>query len=154
MSVEDRLQELGITLPEPPAAAANYVPYVIFGNLVTVAGQVPFAEDGSLIQGKVGVDVTPDEANQAARICGLQIIAQLKAACDGNLDRVRRIIRIGGFVNCIDGFPDQPEIINGASDLLVEVFGDKGRHSRAAVGCNSLPRNVPVEVEAMAEIEI
>ena len=103
MLIEDRLEELGITLPEPPAAVASYVPFVISGNLVSVAGQVPFNVDGSFIVGKVGVDVTVEEANRAARICGLQIIAQLKAACDGNLDRVRRIIRLGGFVNCQDG---------------------------------------------------
>lgn len=153
MSIEDRLNELGITLPAPSGPVANYLPFVVTGKLVVISGQVPMAEDGSmLLTGKVGVEVTPEQANAAARVCGLQIIAHLKAACGGDLDRVRRIVQLGGFVNCVEGFAGQPEVINGASDLMVEVFGDNGKHARAAVGVNALPRNVPVEVDALAEI--
>ena len=152
MTIEDRLNELGVTLPEPTAPVANYVPFVVTGNLVTVSGQVPMQDGAIMLTGKVGDDVTLEQAVDAARVCGLQIIAQLKAACDGDLNRVKRIVRLGGFVNCIDGFGDQPEVINGASDLMVAVFGDAGNHSRAAVGVNALPRNVPVEIDAIAEI--
>jgi enamine deaminase RidA (YjgF/YER057c/UK114 family) len=153
MSIEDRLNELGITLPAPNWPVANYVPFVVTGKLVVISGQVPMSpEGGMLLTGKVGADVTPEEATAAARVCGLQIITHLKAACDGDLNRVTRIVRLGGFVNCVDGFAGQPEIINGASDLMVEVFGENGKHARAAVGVNALPRNVPVEVDALVEI--
>ncbi len=151
-SIEDRLVELGITLPEPTAPVANYVPFVVTGNLVSISGQVPMKDGAIMLTGKVGAEVSLEEATEAARVCAIQIIAQLKAACGGDLGRVKRIVRLGGFVNCVDGFGEQPEVINGASDLMVEVFGDIGRHSRAAVGVNALPRNVPVEVDALAEI--
>ena len=153
MSVEERLEELGIELPEPPPALANYVPYVITGNLVSVSGQVALAGGHPRWVGKVGDKVTLEEAVEAARTCAIQIIAQLKAACEGDLERVRRIVRLGGFVNCIEGYTNQPLIINGASDLMVDVFGDKGRHSRAAVGTSSLPLDAPVEIDCLAEIE-
>ena len=152
MSVKERLQELGITLPEPQAALANYVPYVITGNLVSVSGQVAMAEGHPRWVGKVGESVTLEEAIEAARVCAIQIIAQLNAACEGDLERLQRIVRLGGFVNCIEGYTNQPLILNGASDLMVEVFGERGRHSRAAVGTNSLPLNVPVEIDCLAEI--
>lgn len=151
-NIEDRLSELGITLPEPTAPVANYVPFVITGNLVSISGQVPMKDGAIMLTGKVGAEVSLEEATAAARVCAIQIIAQLKAACGGDLGRVKRIVRLGGFVNCIEGFGDQPEVINGASDLMVEVFGDAGKHSRAAVGVNALPRNVPVEVDALVEI--
>jgi enamine deaminase RidA (YjgF/YER057c/UK114 family) len=153
MSIEERLQELGITLPEPNTPLANYVPFVVAGNLVSVSGQVAMEDGAAKWIGKVGEGVTLDEAIAAARACAVQIIAQLNAACEGDLERVRRIIRLGGFVNCVDGYTNQPLILNGASDLMVEVFGDKGRHSRAAVGTSSLPLNVPVEIDALAEID-
>ncbi len=152
MNIEARLEELGITLPEPQPALANYVPYVITGNLVSVSGQVAMADGNPRWVGKVGDKVSIEEAIEAARACAIQIIAQLNAACEGDLERVTRIVRLGGFVNCIEGYENQPKIINGASDLMVEVFGDKGRHSRAAVGTNSLPLNAPVEIDCLAEI--
>ncbi|MCH8202476.1 MAG: RidA family protein [Proteobacteria bacterium] len=152
MGVEERLQELGIELPEPQAALANYLPFVITGNLVSVSGQVAMADGHPRWVGKVGDKVSLEEAVEAARVCAIQIIAHLQAACEGDLERLRRIVRLGGFVNCIEGYTNQPKIINGASDLMVEVFGDRGRHSRAAVGTSSLPLNVPVEIDCLAEI--
>ena len=152
MGVEERLKELGIELPEPQAALANYLPWVITGNLVSVSGQVAMAGGNPRWVGKVGDKVSLEEAVEAARACAIQIIAHLQAACEGDLERLRRIVRLGGFVNCIEGYTNQPKIINGASDLMVEVFGDRGRHSRAAVGTSSLPLNVPVEIDCLAEI--
>ncbi|GER07769.1 hypothetical protein JCM17843_20790 [Kordiimonadales bacterium JCM 17843] len=138
MTIEKRLLELGIDLPTPAKAVANYVPFVVSGNLVSISGQLPMTNDGPK-KGKVGVDLDVEEAEQAARLCAINIIAQLKAACGGDLERVKRIVKLGGFVNCTDGFDQQPQIVNGASNLMVEVFGDKGRHSRSAVGVNALP---------------
>ncbi len=152
MSVEDTLKKLGIEIPMPVAPVANYVPFAISGNLVSVSGQIPMKDGKLAFEGKVGDTISIEEAQAAARLCGLNIIAQLKAACDGNLDRVVRIVKLGGFVNCQDGFGGQPQIINAASDLMVDVFGDKGRHSRSAVGVNALPLNVPVEIDALVEI--
>ena len=151
MSVEDRLIELGITLPEPAAPVANYVPYVISGSLVSISGQISLGPDG-LITGKVGADLDEQAAAQAARLCAINIIAQLKAAAGGDLGRVTRIVKLGAFVNCVDGFDKQPQVVNGASDLMVAVFGDAGRHSRAAVGTNALPLNAAVEIDALAEL--
>jgi enamine deaminase RidA (YjgF/YER057c/UK114 family) len=150
--IDARLAELGLTIPAAPAPAANYVPYVVSGNMVHVAGQVPFVDGKIAATGKVGKDLDVAEAAKIARICAVNIIAQVKAACGGDLDRVVRCIEVGGFVNCTDGFGNQPEVVNGASDLMVEVFGDAGRHARFAVGTNALPRNVPVEVKAVFEI--
>jgi enamine deaminase RidA (YjgF/YER057c/UK114 family) len=150
--IEARLNELGIELPEAPSAAANYVPYVVTGNLVFVAGQVPFVDGELKYVGQVGKDIELEEAQAAARVCGLNIIAQVKAACDGDLDRVVRCVKLGGFVNSSDGFDRQPWVINGASDLIAEVFGDKGRHARFAVGSNALPLGVSVEIDAVFEI--
>jgi enamine deaminase RidA (YjgF/YER057c/UK114 family) len=153
MSIEKRLQELGLTLPPAAAPLANYVPFVREGSLVFVSGQVPRGEDGQLrYVGKVGAGLTVEDGYAAARLCALHCMAQLKAAA-GSLDKVRRIVRVGGFVNCTEGFAQQPQVVNGASDLLVEVFGDKGRHARAAVGSNALPGNVAVEVELVAALE-
>ena len=152
MSVEARLKELGIDLPQPVAPVANYVPFVVSGSIVSISGQIPMGKEGLAFQGKTGADVSIDDACAAARLCGLNLIAQMKAACDGDLERVVRVVKLGGFVNCVDGFGDQPKVINAASDLMVEVFGDKGRHSRSAVGTNALPLNVPVEIDALVEI--
>ncbi len=151
MSVEQRLSDLGITLPEPARAVANYVPWVISGKLVSISGQLPTTKDGP-IKGKVGKDLSVEEAAQAARHCAINIIAQVKDACGGDLSRVRRFVKLGGFVNCVDDFTQQPQVINGASDLIADVFGEAGRHSRAAVGVNSLPLGVPVEIDALVEI--
>ncbi|MBT3701746.1 MAG: RidA family protein, partial [Alphaproteobacteria bacterium] len=129
-----------------------YVPYVISGNLVYVSGQVPVVDGEVKFKGKVGDDVDVATAAQAARACALNIIAQVKAACDGDLDRVNRCIRLGGFINATADFTEQPQVINGASDLLVEIFGDAGRHARFAVGAGSLPLGVAVEIDAIFEI--
>ena len=150
--IEERLKKLNIILPPAPAPAANYVPYVITNKLIFISGQIPLI-DGEMIQGKVGEDTEVEIAVKAARACGLAIIAQLKEATNSRLDSISRIVKLGGFVNCVDTFTQQPEIINGASDLMVEVFGEKGKHSRFAVGTNSLPRGVVVEIEAVAEIQ-
>ena len=151
--VDARLAELGIEVPEAAAAVANYVGYVRSGNLVFVSGQVPLVDGAFKFQGKVGAEFSVEEGQEAARICAINIIAQLKAACGGDLDRVRRIVKLGGFVNSTPEFADQPKVINGASDLMVAVFGDAGRHSRAAVSAGALPLGVAVEVDAVAEIE-
>ncbi|MFT4011963.1 MAG: RidA family protein [Paracoccus sp. (in: a-proteobacteria)] len=146
MSIETRLSELGITLPDAPAPAANYVPYVISGNMLFISGQI------SAAKGKLGADLTVEAGAEAARGCGLSILAQAKAAL-GSLDRVKRVVKLGGFVNSTPDFTDQPEVINGCSNLMAEVFGERGQHARAAVSCPALPRGVAVEVEAILEIE-
>jgi len=151
--IDDRLKELNITLSKPATPVANYVGYVITGNLVFISGQVTFGPDGNLMyQGIVGDTISIEEAQKAARICGLNILAQLKSACDGDLDRVVRCVKLGGFVNAVRGFENHPAVINGTSDLMVEVFGDKGKHARFAMGAGSLPVNVSVEVDAVFEI--
>ena len=152
MSVDKRLAELGIEVPTPVAPVANYVPFVKTGNLVSISGQIPMKDGKLAYEGKVGDDVSIDDARAAARLCALNLISQMKAACDGDLDRVVRVVKLGGFVNCVDGFGGQPQVINAASDLRVDVFGDKGKHSRSAVGTNALPLNVPVEIDALVEI--
>lgn len=150
--IDARLATLGITIPEAASPAANYIPYTVTGNLVFVSGQVPFVDGKIQYQGKVGTDFNTDEAAACARVCALNILAQVKAACDGDLDRVQRCVKLGGFVNCVDGYAEQPKVINGASDLMVEVFEEKGRHARFAVGTNALPLNVAVEIDAVFEI--
>ncbi len=152
-AIDARLQELGIELPEAAAPAANYVPYVVSGNQVFVAGQITIHNGEIQYVGKLGRDYGVEDGEAAARLCALNIIAQVKAACGGDLDRVVRCVRLGGFVNSTSDFIDQPEVINGASNLMVEVFGDKGKHSRAAVSAASLPRGVAVEVDAIFEID-
>ncbi len=151
--IDDRLNELNIVLPQPAAPVANYVGYVITGNLVFISGQVTFGPDGNLMyQGIVGDSISIEEAQKAARLCGINILAQLKVACEGDLDRVVRCVKLGGFVNAVAGFENHPMVINGTSDLMVEVFGDKGKHARFAMGAGSLPVNVSVEVDAVFEI--
>lgn len=151
-TVDARLAELGITLPEAPAPAANYVPFVRTGALLHVSGQVPF-DDGKLgWQGVVGDDLDLDAARAAARACGLGLLAQVRTACDGDLDRVARCVQLQGFVRCTPGFGEQPAVINAASDLMVDVLGDAGRHSRFAVGTNALPFGVAVEIAGVFEL--
>lgn len=151
--IEQRLQELGIDLPVPAKPVANYVGWVRTGNLVFTAGQVTLKDGKIAYQGKVGRDYSTEEGAMAARICAINVIAQLREACEGNLDRVRRIVKVVGFVNGVPEFNEHPKVINGASDLFVEVFGDRGKHARSAVGAGSLPLDVAVEVEVVAEIE-
>ena len=146
-SADDNLNRLGITLPDAPAPAANYVPYVIAGNMVFISGQLPLVDGKLSVTGHVGKDVSTDEAAQQARLCAMNLLAQLKAACEGDLSRVKQVVKLGGFVACTDDFTAQTEVVNGASDLMVEVFGDAGRHARFAVGSNTLPRGTCVEIE-------
>lgn len=153
MDIEARLSELGIVLPEAAAPVANYVPFVRTGNLVSISGQVPFQNGQVAVTGIVGDSVSVEDACTAARLCGLNLIAQMKAACDGDLNRVVRVVKLGGFVNGVNGFGQQPQVINAASDLMVAVFGDKGRHSRSAVGVNGLPLGAAVEIDALVEVE-
>lgn len=151
--IDKRLAELGIVIPAPAAPVANYVGWVRTGNLVFTAGQVPVKDGEFTCRGKVGAEVTVEAAQAAARLCAINIIAQVKAAVDGDLDRVRRVVKLVGFVNGTAEFADHPKVVNGASDLMVEVFGDRGKHARSAVGSGSLPLNVAVEVEAVFEVE-
>jgi len=150
--IERRLAELGIELPQAAAPAANYVPWVITGNQVFIAGQVPFWNGELRHVGRLGGGMALDDGVAAARLCGLNLIAQVKAACGGDLDRVTRCVKLGGFVNSDPAFTDQPKVVNGASDLMVEVFGDAGRHARFAVGAPVLPLGVAVEIDAVFEI--
>ena len=151
MKIEERLQKLGIELPTIPGPAGNYVQYVQTGNLVFLSGAGPRSADGRTPTGKVGADVSVEEAYQHARNIGLIQIAKLKEAL-GDLDRVTRIVKVLGMVNGVPEFGEQPKVINGFSDLMVEVFGDKGRHARSAVGMGSLPFGIPVEIEAVVEV--
>ena len=150
-AIEARLAELGVTLPGAPAPAANYVPYVISANMVYVSGQISMA-DGQLICGKLGADMDTEAGADAARSCAISLLAQLKAACGGNLDRLQRVVKLVGFVNSTPDFTEQPKVINGASDFMVAALGDAGRHARSAVSAASLPLGVAVEIEAIFEI--
>lgn len=149
-TIQARLQEQKIVIPQSPAPAANYVPYMISRNHVFISGQLPLVDGKLLHKGKVGQDVSLETAREAARICGLNVLGALQDACHGDLDKVQQCIRIGGFVNATPDFVDHPKVINGVSDLMVEVFGlHSGHHSRVAVGCASLPLGACVEVEAL-----
>ncbi len=151
-TVEARLKAKGIDLPAAPAPAANYVPFVRSGVLLFISGQVP-VEGGRLpYVGVVGKDISLEQGQAAARLCAINILAQVKAALDGDLDRVKRCVRLGGFVRSSADFTEQPEVVNGASNLMVEAFGEAGKHARAAVGTNALPRGVAVEVDAVFEV--
>jgi enamine deaminase RidA (YjgF/YER057c/UK114 family) len=150
--VAARLQELNLTLPDAPAPVANYVPAARAGNMLYVSGQIPLEGGKPQFVGKLGRELGVEQGQQAARLCALNVLAQARAALAGDLDRVVRCVRLGGFVNCTPEFTDQPQVVNGASDLFVAVLGDAGRHARAAVGCASLPRGVAVEVEAVFEV--
>mgnify|MGYP003647854884 CR=1 FL=1 len=152
MTIAARLAELGINLPEPAKAVANYVPYVQTGNLVHISGQLSNDASGG-IKGTVGDDVSPEQAQAAARMCGVNLLAQISAALDGDLERVVRVVKLGGFVQAAGDFTAIPAVINGCSDLMVEVFGDKGRHARSAVGVYRLPLGFAVEVDAIVEVK-
>lgn len=147
MTIETRLAELGLTLPEPAAPVAAYVPVVVAGGLAHVSGQLPFV-GGKLVTGRLGEDVALEDGYGAARACGLMILAQLKAAL-GSLDKVERVVKLGGFVNSTASFTDQPKVVNGASELMAEVFGEAGKHARSAVGVPVLPLGAAVEVDAI-----
>lgn len=150
-TIAARLKALGITLPQAPAPAANYVPWVRSGDMVYISGQISQGAEG-LIKGRLGADMDVAAGAAAARACALSILAQAQAACGGDLDRLVRLVKITGFVNSTPAFTDQPKVVNGASDLLVEVLGDAGRHARSAVSAASLPLGVAVEIEAIVEI--
>jgi enamine deaminase RidA (YjgF/YER057c/UK114 family) len=151
MNPETRLTDLGIVLPHAAAPAANYVPGVVHGGLLHISGQIPFDTDGALIRGKLGGDMTTKEGAAAAARCAVGLIAQMKAVL-GNLDRVERIVKLGVFVACTPEFTDQPKVGNGASDLMVAVFGELGRHARSAVGVAALPLGVAVEIDAIVAV--
>ena len=151
MSIDQRLSELGITLPEPAAPVAAYVPAVEAGGLLHISGQISVAEDGRLIVGRLGEDMNLERGVEAARRCGVMLLAQIKAAL-GSLERVERIVKLGAFVNSAPSFTDQPKVANGASELMQEVFGEAGRHARSAVGVAVLPLGVAVEVDAIVAV--
>jgi len=151
MSIENRIAELGIILPQPAAPVASYVPSVEHAGLLHISGQISFAEDGSLITGRLGEDMDVEAGIAAARRCGIMLVAQMKAAL-GSLDRVERVVKLGVFVNSAPGFTDQPKVANGASELMQDVFGDPGRHARSAVGVTVLPLGVAVEVDAIVAV--
>jgi len=150
--ITDRLAELGIEIPPAAAPVANYVGWVLSGKLIFTAGQLPLVDGALTCKGRAGEEVSVERAAEAARICAINAIAQASAALDGDLDRIERVVKLTGFVNSGPDFTDHPAVVNGASDLMVEVFGDAGRHARAAVGVSSLPLDATVEVEAVFEI--
>lgn len=154
-AAEKRLQELGLTLPEPVAPVANYVPYVVTGNQVFISGQVSVTANGDLITGRLGEGLTVERGQEAARACALNLIAQMKAACGGDLSKVKRVVKLGGFVcsNFDSTALDIPKIINGCSDLMVDIFGEVGKHARFAVGAPALPLDVAVEIDCVIEID-
>lgn len=151
MTIEAKLQALGVTLGDGPAPAANYVPFVQTGNILYVSGQVASDENG-FVTGKLGETMDVEAGANAARLCAIALLSQVKAACGGDIERLVRVIKLTGFVNATADFADHPKVINGASDFLVEVLGDAGRHSRSAVGAGSLPLGVAVEIEGIFEI--
>ena len=148
-----KISDLGINLPTPATPVANYVGFVKFGNMVSISGQIPL-ENGELkYVGKVGSEISQDDATKAARLCVINVLAQLKVACEGDINRVKQCVKLGIFVNGDADFTKHPQVANGASDLIVEIFGDAGKHSRAAIGAGSLPRGVSVEIDALFEIK-
>lgn len=148
---ETKLNELGITLPEAPAPAANYVPYVVVGDMVYVSGQISVGPDG-LIKGKLGENMSTEDGAAAARVCAINLLAQVKAACGGDLDRIVKVVKLTGFVNSTADYTEQPQVVNGASDLMANALGDAGKHARAAVSAAALPLGVAVEVEGIFQI--
>ena len=150
--IADRLKELNIELPQAAAPVANYVGWVRAGNLIFTAGQIPLKDGKPVCTGKAGADVSIEEAEEAARLCAINAIAQAAAALDGDLDRIVRVVKLTGFVNADNDFTQHPQVVNGASNLMVEIFGEAGRHARSAVGSPSLPLDVTVEVEAVFEV--
>lgn len=152
MSIDARLAELGISLPAPAAPVAAYVPAVEIDGLLHISGQLPFREDGSIVTGRLGESVSLEAGAEAARRCGIMLIAQIKAALGGDLSRVRRIVKLGAFISSTADFTDQPKVANGASELMQAVFGDAGRHARSAVGVPVLPLGAAVEVDAIVAV--
>ena len=150
--IDQRLAELDIILPKVAAPVASYLPFVVTDNLVFVSGQLPSWNGEIRYQGKLGENLSPDEGCQAARLCALNLIAQVREAAAGDLDRVRRVVKLTGYVNTTADFSDQPKVINGASELMAEIFGENGHHARVAVGCSSLPLGVAVEVDGIFEV--
>ena len=150
--IATRLRELGIELPPPAAAVANYVPFVVTGSLVFVSGQLPLENGVLMVKGKLGETLTVEDGARAARLCALNLLAQVRAAAGGDIERVRRLVRLTAFVACTPGFTDQPKVVNGASDLMVQVLGEAGRHTRVAVGAPSLPLDAAVEIDAIFEL--
>lgn len=148
-AIEQRLDEMGLRLPPAAAPAANYVPFVVSAGLIFISGQLPIQGGGVAVRGRLGAGVSLEEGQAAARLCALNILAQAKAACDGDLERIARCVKLGGFVACSEEFIDHPKVINGASDLIARVMGEAGSHARFAVGCPSLPLGAAVEVEAV-----
>jgi len=151
MDIEKKLKEVGISLPAPPKPLANYVPAVRAGNLLFVSGHGPYNDGKTMVSGKLGKELTLEEGYKTARNVALNCLASVKATL-GDLNKVKRVVKLLGMVNCTEDFKDQPKVINGASDLLVEVFGDAGRHARSAVGMQSLPNGIPVEIEMVLEV--
>jgi enamine deaminase RidA (YjgF/YER057c/UK114 family) len=151
MSIAQRLADAGITLPDANAPAANYVSYVQCGNMLFVSGQIPI-RDGAFVTGKLGDDFTVEQGAEAAKLCALSLLAQVKAACGGDIDGLKRVVKLTGFVNSTPDFTQQPQVINGTSDFLVEALGDAGRHSRSAVSAAALPLGVAVEIEGIFEL--
>ena len=152
MNFEKKIQELKIQLPEAKPPVGSYVATKIVGNLLFISGQISIAENGELIKGKIGKDLSTEQGYDAAKRCGLSIVAQAKVACDGDLSKIKSCIKLTGFVNSTEDFTEQPKVINGASDLIAIIFGDAGMHTRAAVSTNSLPLGVSVEVDAIFEL--
>ena len=152
MKIEDKIKQLNINLPDAKAPVGSYVATKISGNLLFISGQISINENGELIKGKVGKDLTTEDAYKAAERCGMSIIAQAKKACNDDLSKIKSCVKLTGFVNSTDDFIDQPKVINGASDLITSIFGDAGMHTRAAVSTNSLPLGVSVEVDAIFEL--
>ena len=150
---EQNIKQLGIEIPDMPAALANYVPFKLSDSIVYVSGQAPVKNGELIYKGKVGEDVTVDDGIKAAELCCVNIISALKKSINGDWNRLDSFLKLGGFVNCNNNFYDQPKIINGASDLLVKIFGDQGKHARFAVGSNSLPMNISVEIDAIIKIK-
>jgi enamine deaminase RidA (YjgF/YER057c/UK114 family) len=151
--IDQRLKELSIELDKASVPAGSYVPYVVTNNLVFISGQLPFINGELTIKGKVGENVSIEDAIKMSEACAKALLSQLKAACNGNLDKVKRVVKLGGFVASSPNFTDQPKVINGASDLIVNIFGEIGKHARFAVGVAVLPLNVPVEIDGVFEIE-
>ena len=150
---EENIKSLGLNIPELPKALANYVPYKIVGNTIYISGQAP-AQNGEIVyKGKVGADITVEDGIEAAKLCEINIIAAVKAGLDGNWDKLDSFVKLTGYVNCKDNFTDQPKVINGASDMLVDIFGEQGRHARVAVGSNALPLGIAVEIDALIQLK-
>ena len=150
---EQNIKNLGLNIPNPPKAVANYVPYKILGKTMYISGQAPIQNGEVIYKGKVGSDITNEDGIKAARLCVINIIAAVQNGLEGNWDKLDSFVKLTGFVNCKDDFTDQPKIINGASDMLVDIFGDQGRHTRVAVGSNALPLGIAVEIDAIVQLK-